>query len=261
MIISHRHRFIFMHSRKTAGSSMSVLLNRHLGPRDIQIGTWPDCIANGGRYNRATLLTALSQPRRLLGVSLRHSRKTGQPGFAPFIVNRIVRETYEARGITATGAHAHASEIRAFAPEAWDSYFKFSFVRNPWTHAVSDYYWRLETAGKPDVDFREFIRRLEDPERPDPEELRPPVVTNWPIYTIDDEIALDHVARYEALTEETDYIGRQIGLPLDLSSVHAKGRVRNHKKDIAGHYDTELVEAVGRIYAKEVRAFGYEPPF
>ena len=38
MIISYRHKFIFMHSRKTAGSSVTALLSHHLGPQDIQLG-------------------------------------------------------------------------------------------------------------------------------------------------------------------------------------------------------------------------------
>ena len=51
MIISHKHKFIFMHSRKCAGSSMEVMLNKHLGPNDIQIGSWPETILAGGSMN------------------------------------------------------------------------------------------------------------------------------------------------------------------------------------------------------------------
>jgi hypothetical protein len=37
MIISHAHKFIFLHARKCAGSSVTAYLNPLLGPDDIQI--------------------------------------------------------------------------------------------------------------------------------------------------------------------------------------------------------------------------------
>ena len=51
MFISFKKKYIFMHSRKTAGSSITALLNKDIGPKDIQIGAWPDAIEAGGKYN------------------------------------------------------------------------------------------------------------------------------------------------------------------------------------------------------------------
>ena len=52
MILSHQQRFIFVHSRKTAGSAITAALNHHLGPRDIQLGAWPEAIASGDEINK-----------------------------------------------------------------------------------------------------------------------------------------------------------------------------------------------------------------
>ena len=35
MIVSHRHRFIFIKTRKTAGTSIEIALSAHCGPDDI----------------------------------------------------------------------------------------------------------------------------------------------------------------------------------------------------------------------------------
>ena len=52
MIISHKHKFIFLHSRKCAGSSMEVALNKYLGPNDIQIGSWTETLCGDGKMNK-----------------------------------------------------------------------------------------------------------------------------------------------------------------------------------------------------------------
>ena len=42
MIISHKYKFIFIKTRKTAGSSISNVLRKYLGPTDIADGDWVD---------------------------------------------------------------------------------------------------------------------------------------------------------------------------------------------------------------------------
>lgn len=42
MIISHRYKFIFIKTRKTAGSSVQKVLRNYLGPTDIADGDWLD---------------------------------------------------------------------------------------------------------------------------------------------------------------------------------------------------------------------------
>jgi hypothetical protein len=260
VILSHAHRFIFMHSRKTAGSSVTALLNPHLGPRDLQVGAWPESIEAGGRYNRRTLGVVLRSPVKLMSKSLEASRGTGGFRLAPGTVNGITKRHYRKRGLPLM-AHSTAAQMRAFCPDAWARYFKFAIVRNPWTHAVSDYHWRLHMRRDPEVSFREYLMRLDDPDRPDPEDLRPPILSNWEIYTIDDEIALDFVGRYETLQADLEEAGRRIGIPIDISRVRAKGAVRRSRPSVAEHYDAELVEIVRRLYRREVEAFGYAPPF
>ena len=42
MIVSHKHKFIFFKTRKTAGSSIQVALAKHCGEDDIITGQYRD---------------------------------------------------------------------------------------------------------------------------------------------------------------------------------------------------------------------------
>ena len=62
MIISHKHKFIFLHSRKCAGSSMEVALNNYLGPNDIQIGSWTESLRGNGKMNKKAIIDTFFSP-------------------------------------------------------------------------------------------------------------------------------------------------------------------------------------------------------
>ena len=54
MIISHKHKFIFLHTPKTAGSSICAFFSQYIGDDDILNG-WNHSLRNGIPYNHKTL--------------------------------------------------------------------------------------------------------------------------------------------------------------------------------------------------------------
>jgi hypothetical protein len=150
--------------------------------------------------------------------------------------------------------HASASEIRNFAATEWDAYFKFCFVRNPFDRAVSDYKWR--TRRKPGVSFIEFLRRIDDPQRPDPERVVPRPATNWPIYTIDDRVAVDFVGKFENLLEDFAEICDKIQIPFDphLFPLAKQGLRREHYRTYYGQEEKTLVT---KLFGSEIDCFDY----
>lgn len=255
MIISHRHKMIFLHCRKVAGSSITVLLNRFLGPDDIQLGSWPESVRAGGRYNRWALWTLLTEPRALKHIAVVSGRSLAA-GRRPKLhgtLNGALKQPFLDR-LSRNPPHATAKLVRAFDPEAWASYRKYCFVRNPFEHAVSDYFWRK--APEQQVSFAEFLRRKRDPARPDPEHLIATPSTNWPIYTIDDEVAVDFVGRYERLAEDVRTMFSEIGLDPEMAVLPgAKSHTR--KRSFREMYDDETRGLVEEVHAKELARFGY----
>ena len=242
-----------MHCRKAAGSSVAACLAACLGPDDIHLGTWPEAFDQGvlpNRRARTDLLHPVAGASFLARLLQRPSRVT-DPACRIAALNGAQRLKYRAR-LGHSPEHAHAERVRAAFPEAWRDYFKFCFVRNPFDRTVSDYLWRTRKTGDESMTFSAFLDRID---RHDfSSRTIPRHFDNWPIYTVDDRIAVDFVGRFERLEEDLDDVFSRRGLdrrPLTLAkSMQRQGSYR----DWYGTRERGLVE---RLFANEVRQFDY----
>src|SRR5690554_3175560 len=122
MIVSHKHRFIFIKTRKTAGTSIEIGLSRICGNEDII-----SPITKVDEKIRASFEGVGPQNYK---IPLRSFRSKD-------IFNSLKR-----RRLVCFENHMSASDIKYFIGEdIWKSYFKFTFDRNPYDKAVSLYYY------------------------------------------------------------------------------------------------------------------------
>ncbi|MGD1714613.1 sulfotransferase family 2 domain-containing protein [Dapis sp. BLCC M172] len=110
MIISHRYKFIFLKTIKTAGTSIEISLSRFCGDDDI--------------------ITPISLEdeaiRKLLG-------KKPQNYLDYDVQGNEYKKYFN---------HITAQKIKSLIePSIWDSYYKFCFERNPFDRAISLYYF------------------------------------------------------------------------------------------------------------------------
>ncbi|ADH85794.1 sulfotransferase family 2 domain-containing protein [Desulfurivibrio alkaliphilus] len=240
MIISHRNRFIFIKTRKTAGSSLEIALSRVCGPEDVitplsaQRGEEELRRAEGG-----------------VGPCNHLKRIRDHRGFKEWrrLLTRGQRAQY--------GEHSTAPEIRRLVgPEIWSGYYRFTIERNPWDRALSRYWWqkhRWEEKGRRDFpSLSEYLRWLE--------RHKPHWLSNWGHYTINDQIAVDRVLRYENLPAELAQLRLDLGIDGDISlpARRAKGGIRQDRQpyaELLSRTDRELIE---RLCWREIAALGYQ---
>lgn len=259
MFISPEKKFIFLHSRKVAGSSITARLSQEMNDRDIMVGCWPEAYNLGVAFNTPAKKAAKTQFLDYASCSARQFVKG--KGWHPTSqeMNRFIKAYYKKRHGFRAGAHSSAAAVRDLTGELWTNAFKFAFVRNPWDHAVSDYYWRK--GPKRGVSFKEFLGLLNDPKAENVNRVRPPIITNWTVYAIADEICVDFIGRFETLERDLDHVSGKIGIDLRAGITRAKSTQRDKEKSLRSHYDDEAVDLVSKIYRKEIEAFGYEVPF
>lgn len=227
MIVSHKHQFIFLKTNKTAGTSIEIALSKVCGPDDIITRISPE--------DEAT--------RRELGYRGPQNDKLSFPkhffsNWKAFVLTR--GHFYN---------HMSAGEVRAaLGDEIWNSYYKFCFERNPWDRVVSLYYWRCQQEPRPSIS--EFL----DSGVPKVLKRR-----GYGVYTIDDEVAVDRVCRFENLEQELEQVCNQrLGLPEKLVLPRAKSGYRKDKRHYRELLDDEDRRKVAALFAREIALFGYE---
>lgn len=230
MIVSHKHKFIFIKPKKVAGTSAELFLSKFCGEKDIITPVFPD--------------------EELLRLG-RHAQNWRLPGFARRR-SRIIRLFGTAIGRPSLGYpgfyhHIPASEIRRLlGPEIWDSYFKFTVERNPWDRQVSLYHWhyRGRSSAPP---FDSFVRNP----------LRRKISPNYSIYSIGGEVAVDFVCHYHRLEQDLAAVLERLGLEGPVTLPRAKSGFRKEKKPWRDYYTPQTRDIVARWYRREIDAFGY----
>lgn len=243
VILSHQHEFIFMHCRKAAGTTVKVAFAKHLGPNDINLGAWHE---SGMQFNRRFWrdLAAPAIASRLAWSVLK-SRKL--PTFRA--LSSLQKRSYAPR-LGPMPEHTSAVEARAAFPKEWNSYFKFCFVRNPYEQAVSAWLYRQREIGE-QYPFSLYLDLCAAGEK---HRYIPERFSNWPIYTIDDKIAVDFVGRHERLATDMAEIFKTIGLPFgELPEANRRSQQYNYRD----HYTDRDRRLASRLFNREIEAFQY----
>jgi len=224
MIICHTHRFIFIKSRKTAGTSLESALSHHCSGDDVvtPLGDY--------RVNR----------------------------------DRDGNWVHRAMNADNFEQHDAAAVIRSRVPaDVWRTYFKFSIARNPWDRMVSEFFWkhRNDAALRP---RKRFYHRLGVPFDELAQQrvifadfvLRGTRENNDRFYVIDDALCVDYVIRYENLLYGLAEVCDRIGLPVpSLPALKAGLRTAGHH--YSEYYDAATRQSVAARHQNDIRLLGY----
>lgn len=224
MIISHKYRFIFIKTRKTAGTSLEVFLSQHCGDADVVTPIYPHVEPHRARNfeGRWNLLSELG-----------HFRDVG----------RLLKDWLRRRKFY---NHIPARNVKRRIPqEIWDDYFKFCVERNPWDKTLSHYFMRRDMA-KGDLTFDQYLADRD-------------FCWNTEKYLdYDGRLLVDQVMRYERLREELGNFFGRIGIPFhgDLG-VRAKSEHRKDRRPYSEVYTEAQRKVVEEAFATEIRMHGY----
>lgn len=238
MIICNEYEFIFLKTRKTAGTSIEIALSRLCKPGDL-----------------VTRFADADEELR------REEGGIGPQGhckpFRQYTLREMWKRLKHGQRATRFPNHAGADVARGLvSDEFWSRSYKFTAERNPWSKAVSRYYWQLrrwnqrprKSAFPPFDEYLEYLERE-----------RPHWLSDWSIYTIDEAVVVDDFIFHEDLAGSLERVGRRIRAPspIVLPARRAKQRQQPADADYRRHFTDRSREIVSRVCHREIAAFGY----
>ncbi|MEM7064165.1 MAG: sulfotransferase family 2 domain-containing protein [Cyanobacteria bacterium P01_B01_bin.77] len=235
MIVNHKYKFIYLKTRKTASTSIEIALRGFCDKNDI--------ITKITSEDEAT-----AQERGALG-----------PQNYRILNNEGGHKKFE--------NHSNALFVKNnLGGEKWESYFKFCFERDPFDKAVSRYYWdkenfkrtyeeRKKDCIEKNIDIPEYkpFREINDYLSSVEEKF----LSSWNIYTIDDQIAVDCIGRYESLPEDLEKIRNELELPEEINLPDAKSGYRPNNEHYSQILNRETRSRIECVCAREIQTFNY----
>ena len=251
MIVSHQHRFVFLKTAKTAGTSIEVLLRRFCGPDDIVTPITPV-------DEQAPLADGLAPRNYANDPAL-------EKAYCEHVAAGRLDEALEChRHATPFFNHMSAAGLGARLGEALlRDYFVFTIERHPYDRAIS----------RSAFDLGLSAYRAGEVESPGAEaviaRIRQRIAagaardfSNWHIYAIDGRIAADAVIFYERMHDGLEAILSRLGLggQIDVAASlpHFKGGIRPDGLTRA-MLPQDCRAAIRRFCAREFETFGYKP--
>ena len=224
MIISHKHKFVFIKTAKTGGSTIENILGQHLGSKDI---------ASGSAY---------IDTKDVSPTVKRNWQKIDYPD--------------ELGGYS----HLPASLVyeKFFNGQKPKGYFVFTIERNSYDKAVSHWWWHthakrlLKLMNPTRVIFREHLTGLlRSPENNHP--------SCWRRYS-NENICVDHIYQYDEWEEMFKDLSKRFSLQIDMNSTR-NIKLKNSNKPFSHYreaYKDNEQELVEKLFIKEIKHFDYK---
>ncbi|WP_258102290.1 sulfotransferase family 2 domain-containing protein [Marinoscillum pacificum] len=226
MIISHKHKFIFVKTRKTAGTSFETLLASICDSSDV--------------------ITEISEEKiRLEKYGLRFQNTTIH--FKYYTLKDWLRLIFKFKK-KKFHSHMPAHEIQKYVSTyVWNNYFKFCLERNPWDKTISHFFWR---GGYDKYNSIEGYLNSRDFER----------TSNFKLYSEDGKIIIDKIYQLESIDECIEELSEKFRCEFNytFSDIKFKTNQRKDKRNYKDVLNPNSADRIARLHEKEITLLNYK---
>jgi hypothetical protein len=216
--INHDLKAIFIHVHKTGGTYISYMLHKYYGFKNYYLHR-PD--HDKFCFNKKKTNKYINYENRIHGVLAYY--KT-----SPYI-NKKMKMT----------------------PQKWDSYYKFSFIRNPYDKIVSAWYH----VNRYNIPFSNFLNLKDICNDVEYMHTFMPQVRN--IINEKGKISINFIGHFENLEDDFQIILKNIGVKAIIHDVEKKMNKRGHNP-FYEYYDQETLDKVNILLKEDFEKLDYE---
>lgn len=211
-MISHKHKCIFIHIPKTAGTSINTFFHPGVVFKTLP----PD-------YDR---LFGWCSKRQ---IHLQHATS-----------KQLV-------------------ELGLVSEKVWNDYFKFTFVRNPWDRAYSDYIWIQKFSGVKGT-FKNYIHKTNEFEvilndTTNHHYLGDHLMAQTDFFDFKGNYKMDFIGRFESFENDITQVNERLGINTPFAKHENKG---NRHSKYSDFYTTTMKKWVDKKFKKDIELLDYQ---
>lgn len=230
MILSHKYKFIFIKTYKTAGTSIETDLSQYVGEFDVVTPIFPPLERHKPR-NYKFFFNPIPE-LVVTGFDLRSIWKTLRAA--------VLRDKYY--------NHIPAYKLQHRVSEnIWNTYYKFCVERNPWDKTLSHYHWINHNRRKKQK-FSGYLKSGD-------------FCYNSQLYTTkkSEKLLVDRVLRYENINDELADVFDLLGIPFSgMLNTQAKASTRKDKRNYREVFSKSEREIIAKAFKTEIEMHGYQ---
>jgi hypothetical protein len=228
MIVCHKYKFIFVKTRKTAGTSIEIALSEFTEGNDI--------------------LTAINKEDEEIRERLNfHSSRNFHVPYISYSVQDWINYLVNGKKLVFYN-HMPAIEIKKYIPsDIWNTYYKFCFERHPYEKVVSLYFF-LSKKRNIDISFSDFVKKNEKN-----------LSDSHMYFDKHANLLVDKVYKYEEINESLSEISQILRLPkcIDISKINSKTNIRPVDATVDRILDDQSIFIINKAFNMEFENLGY----
>jgi hypothetical protein len=151
-------------------------------------------------------------------------------------------------------------ELDLVKPEIWNNYFKFTFIRNPYDRAVSDYFWLMKDRNIKGS-FKDYItkKNVFKPVLSDnsvKEYRGDHILQQTDFFDFSGNYKMDFIGKFEHLRTEINKLNDQLGISKEFD-IHAK-KNSSRKNHYSIFYTNTRKRLVETYFKKDMKLLDYK---
>ncbi len=219
MIISHKHKFIFIKTFKVSGTSMEIALSRYIGNEDIL--TPLNLEDEIKRYKKTGALPQNYSKNKLEEIKYKnYIKKLSKKKISKKILNELEKKKDGKFKSMIYYNHISAVNVKKLIKKKiWKKYFKFTIERNPYDKVISFMY------------FANRFKKIKNVKNEIDKTIRLKKYLNYPIYTNrNKKILVNYILDYGSIKKNVKFLESKLNLELNKFYIKTKNSTRKDKR-------------------------------